>query len=211
MRALLCLYFHCYLMSSDFIYQERGRLKAILQSAKLVQLSFRGSFLNRFIFCVSFFVLSACGAQSDVQRKGMSLQLSLSVDQAELLTGKVILEPKLSNFTQANVVFLPWNTPFEPSLNGDFFKITHLVGALQPLEYQGLMVKRAAPQTEDYLLIEAGGSLTNRLDITKSYTFCNGVDYKLEFKGVFYTPENRQIDVGLASLEFKYFGDPSDC
>ena len=69
----------------------------------------------------------------------------------------------------------------------------------QPLQYEGPMVKRAAPGGEDWLLLEAGDVLSATVDISEAWNLARPGDYQLQLRnGISYRVEGetepRQLD-----------------
>ena len=57
---------------------------------------------------------------------------------------------------------LRWNTPFEGAWLAPFVSVTR---DGRPLDYHGPMVKRAEPKADQYLRIDAQGSVSAEVDL----------------------------------------------
>jgi peptidyl-Lys metalloendopeptidase len=134
-----------------------------------------------------------------VSCEASTMQLTLNVDSKQLETGRVVLNAELLNRGDQVVRVLRWNTPLEASLVGDLYRITTDEFVLP---YQGRMVKRGAPKNEDYVVLNAGESVTNAQDLSLSYSFCAHRTYHLEFTGVITGAETSVVPVQVNDLHF---------
>lgn len=133
----------------------------------------------------------------------INLTLELTVNKSELQQGRVEVEAVLRNAGEVGITFLPWNTPFEKSVNGNFYAVALIDGEqIKVQDYVGRMVKRRAPETSDYLKISPGESIVNQQDITKSYNFCAGEHYKIAFSGDLYDSVYSEIPILTEPIEF---------
>jgi hypothetical protein len=140
----------------------------------------------------------------EINRHSSELILTLSIDPQSIALGNVVLQASLHNQSSAEVSFLPWNTPFDSSVNGNFLKVVDGSDAADAeLSYVGRMVKRAAPISTDYLSLTDGELLKNNLDLTKSYNFCNDSKYIIEFVGWFYSDAFVPIKFESNAVEFE--------
>jgi peptidyl-Lys metalloendopeptidase len=105
--------------------------------------------------------------------------------EAELEIQEIIKDGKtvkmkftLHNRTNESLQVLTWFTPFE-GVAGEIFDVKR-DGA--DVTYHGILVKRGAPQPEDYISIEAGKSMSAEVDLAKSYDFKKAGDYGIEFR-----------------------------
>ncbi|GGZ99376.1 hypothetical protein GCM10008090_04950 [Arenicella chitinivorans] len=131
------------------------------------------------------------------------MQLTLSLNLAELEAGQVVLEAELKNNGQESVELLPWNTPMEATLLGDLYRITHDAAVdAQALPYLGRMVKRAAPEVDDYVVLKAGEVLRNTQRLSEGYSFCANRAYRLEYIGVFVSRDNNVVPTRNNILNF---------
>ena len=140
-------------------------------------------------------LLTSCSAQT--------MQLTLSLNKAELATGKVVLEAEVENESLESIELLLWNTPLEAMLLGDLYRITvGSDGNESVLPYQGRMVKRAAPGPNDYIVLKPGESLRRTQSLAEAYSFCANRVYRLEFTGVFVSRDNEVIPARMNELKF---------
>ena len=71
-----------------------------------------------------------------------------------------------------------WFTPLE-GLAGDLFQVRR-EGV--ELFYRGKLVKRGPPIAEDYVWIDAGGSISAEVDLVEGYDFSQAGQYTLQFR-----------------------------
>jgi heat shock protein HslJ len=84
----------------------------------------------------------------------------------------------LSNNSTEGFLILKWFTPLE-GLAGDIFQVQR-DGVELP--YGGKLVKRGAPISEDYVWIDAGGSVSAEVDLAEGYDFSPAGQYTLQFR-----------------------------
>ena len=84
----------------------------------------------------------------------------------------------LTNISSEGFFLLKWFTPLE-GLAGDIFQVQR-DGV--DLPYVGKMVKRGAPVSEDYVWIDAGGSVSAEVDLAEGYEFSQAGQYTLQFR-----------------------------
>lgn len=84
----------------------------------------------------------------------------------------------LTNTLSEGLFILKWFTPFE-GLAGDIFLVER-EGVELP--YRGKMVKRGSPLSEDYVWIDAGGSISTEVDLAEGYDFSQAEQYTLQFR-----------------------------
>ena len=142
---------------------------------------------------------TACGDQAD---SGEMTELKLSINQENLAKGVIILEAELINYSDEEITFLPWNTPLEGRMLGDYLSVTEKSNGAR-LAYQGLMVKRAAPTDADYVSLKSGESISGSVVISNSYPFCANTDYVLAFDSQLYSFDAAPIEISSEQIEFK--------
>jgi len=99
--------------------------------------------------------------------------------QESLPTGAVVkVRFTLTNTSSEGFFVLKWFTPLE-GLAGDIFQVQR-DGV--DLPYHGKLVKRAAPISEDYVWIDAGGSISAEVDLAEGYDFSQAGQYTLQFR-----------------------------
>ncbi|HHL19158.1 MAG TPA: peptidase M35 [Thiothrix sp.] len=107
------------------------------------------------------------------------LEVKLSMPQGEYFAADALmLNFTLTNITSEPVTFLKWETPLENDFTGDMFAV-HLEG--QKIRYIGKLVKRAAPQENDFITLAAGESISGVIDLADGYAIENEGNYTLAF------------------------------
>ncbi|SFU99011.1 hypothetical protein [Pseudoduganella namucuonensis] len=107
------------------------------------------------------------------------LSLTMSVKSA---AGHVLVGVSLHN-QSAHAVHVPRALASENELFGKMFEITDAATG-EPVEYQGIMVKRGPMTAEDYLTLKPKAKHRNTIDITNSYAFKPGKrTYRLSYEG----------------------------
>jgi hypothetical protein len=91
-------------------------------------------------------------------------------------------QPVLLRFTVTNTGATPlhvlrWNTPFEGAWFAPFVKVKRDGKALP---FQGPMIKRAEPQAEDYLRVDAGQSIDAELDLALPFDLSKPGRYRVQ-------------------------------
>ncbi|MGK0291901.1 MAG: hypothetical protein ACI9U1_000276 [Porticoccaceae bacterium] len=128
--------------------------------------------------------LSSCSepaAQASDQSEGV-LQLEITVNRQALSESRVQIDATLTNGLAHSISFSAWNTPFSSQITGRVFKVEKRIdvpkfggqnvgGDYTLVPYTGIMLKRGAPSTQDYLTLEPGQQISNSLDITAAYGF----------------------------------------
>jgi heat shock protein HslJ len=99
--------------------------------------------------------------------------------QESLPTGAVVnVRFTLTNTSSEGFFVLKWFTPLE-GLAGDIFGVQR---DGQDLPYRGKLVKRGPPISEDYVWIDAGGSISAEIDLAEGYDFSQAGQYTLQFR-----------------------------
>jgi len=99
--------------------------------------------------------------------------------QESLPTGAVVkVRFTLTNTSSEGLFVLKWFTPLE-GLAGDIFQVQR-DGV--DLPYLGKLVKRGTPISEDYVWIDAGGSISAEVDLAEGYDFSQAGQYTLQFR-----------------------------
>jgi len=147
--------------------------------------------------------LTACGYADDKsQFQEELLRLKLTIDDASLINGKVVIHSELVNNLNESVTFLPWNTPIDKAVKGDFLFIVDST-SLEKVSYQGILVKTWPAGPSDYLNLDSGATLENSLDISKSYKFCADSQYTLAFSGVLLDGNGNELPFEANEIEFQ--------
>ncbi|MEM7358516.1 MAG: hypothetical protein AAF431_05445 [Pseudomonadota bacterium] len=131
-----------------------------------------------FIVLIGMASMQGCNA-SQMIAKDTDILFTCAVDAPAIASGRVILNCSASNVSGKPVRFLPWNTPLDSRLMGRFLDITSQDG--EALEYQGMMVKRAAPIPSDYIKLQETEVRNNSLDLTISYDFNANNSYTISY------------------------------
>jgi peptidyl-Lys metalloendopeptidase len=106
--------------------------------------------------------------------------LIASLDAPESLASGAVVHVRftLTNTLSEGLFVLKWFTPLE-GLAGDIFRVER-EGV--ELTYRGKMVKRAPPTAEDYVWLDAGGSLLTEVDLAEGYDFSQAGQYTVQFR-----------------------------
>ena len=97
---------------------------------------------------------------------------------ASLASGEAVnVKFTLTNTLSEGLYVLRWFTPLE-GLAGDIFRIRR--DGLH-LPYHGILVKRAPPTAEDYVWLDAGGSISAEVDLAEGYDFSQPGQYTVQF------------------------------
>ena len=141
---------------------------------------------------------TACGHKAET---GEMTELKLSINQESLTKALVILDAELINHSDREISFLPWNTPLEGRILGDYLSIVDKGNGMR-LGYQGLVVKRAVPTEADYVSLKPGESISGSVDISSSYRFCADIHYVLAFDSQFYSFDAAPLEIRSEPIEF---------
>jgi hypothetical protein len=104
--------------------------------------------------------------------------LHCEMTQATASSSATELVFSVRNRLDKEVKLLSWYTPLE-GLMSDLFIITDDDG--EALPYQGMMVKRGAPQESDYIAIPVGEAVEVVLELGLAYPFDSG-EYQITLK-----------------------------
>ncbi|TWX55666.1 hypothetical protein [Colwellia hornerae] len=114
---------------------------------------------------------------------------AITVSSAPLSADQVIINFSFQNPYLKEIELLTWYTPFEGFLS-DLFIVTRSDTG-QQLSYQGPMVKRLQPQSEDYLSILPNEVSSTSINLSFVYAFNQG-NYQLTLKDkTFYYQDGR--------------------
>jgi peptidyl-Lys metalloendopeptidase len=98
---------------------------------------------------------------------------------ASLVSGEAVpVKFTLTNTLSEGLYVLRWFTPLE-GLAGDIFRVRR--DGLH-LPYHGILVKRAPPTAEDYVWLDAGGSISAEVDLAEGYDFSQPGQYTVQFR-----------------------------
>jgi hypothetical protein len=106
--------------------------------------------------------------------------LTAALEAPESLpTGAVVtVEFTLTNVSPEGLYVLTWFTPLE-GLAGDIFGVQR---DREEVPYRGKLVKRGPPTSEDYVWIDAGGSISAEVDLAQGYDFARAGQYTVQFR-----------------------------
>jgi heat shock protein HslJ len=106
--------------------------------------------------------------------------LIASLEAPESLTSGAVVPVRftLTNTLSEGIFVLTWFTPLE-GLVGDIFRVER---EAVELTYRGKMVKRGPPTAEDYVWLDAGGSLLTEVDLAEGYDFSQTGQYTVQFR-----------------------------
>ena len=126
-------------------------------------------------------VIQESGAKA-MNANSYTLAIDLSINESQLIDGKVMVESTVKNVSKESVKLLSYNTPLDSSVLGKIFEVK--VGdqvEKKLIQYIGIMAKRLPPGKDDYIEILPGQVVNQALDITKSYKFCRNMSYSVSF------------------------------
>jgi peptidyl-Lys metalloendopeptidase len=107
------------------------------------------------------------------------VEVKLSMPQSEYFaTDALMLNFTLTNTTSEPITFLKWETPLENDFTGDMLAV-HLEG--KKIRYIGKLVKRAAPQENDFITLAAGEHISGMVDLADGYAIESEGRYTLAF------------------------------
>jgi hypothetical protein len=109
-----------------------------------------------------------------------ALSCTLSVARPSAGARVVTLSFTLRNGGDRSIAVLGWNTPFDGWF-GEYLDVTR-DGARVP--YKGPVAKRGAPDTDDYVTVQARGQRTARIDLSLAYAVKEAGRYRVTFRGV---------------------------
>src|SRR6185503_5409608 len=109
------------------------------------------------------------------------LECRLTAERSHVAGEGVPIRFALRNVSPKPVSVLSWQTPLEGIL-GDIFRVVSVDGG-EPLPYQGPMVKRAAPDADDYVRIAPRGEVAGEVDAAAAYELARPGRYLLSFRG----------------------------
>lgn len=158
---------------------------------------------------VSAFAFAGCVAQDgdestngDVGGADVALDpvagevsVKLAVDKAVVnSTERVMVKVTLTNDSDHPVRLLSWYAP-AVELEEDVFAVTR--GA-EDVEFIGPHYKRPAPVANDFVVLDAGKSVTRDVDLSDFYDFSKGTDYNIKYN-VSFLREGAKESVTLSS------------
>ena len=137
----------------------------------------------KMIFIIIFLLLgSALVKQVNAEMNeptAIKLTCEISATPAQNLSDGIWLTFSIQSNLNKTIRILPWHTPLE-GIFSHFFTIKDKTGQL--LDYQGPLMKRAAPIDSDYINLEASQKLSHRVDLSKTYTFIQKQSYLISLE-----------------------------
>lgn len=109
---------------------------------------------------------------------------------------------EITNLTDKTLHILKWNTPLE----GLMSPCLDVKQGNKKIEYDGVMIKRGAPQAEDFYTLKPHESVSNKVDITKAYGISKPGEVKINFnpdKFVYYADEPLSKAVSMSAEGFQ--------
>ena len=127
--------------------------------------------------CLLAFAALASLAMGAQARPGVTVQLSTA---QPVLRGDVDVrvQVNVTNTNRHSVNIVGWQLPGD-ELDSALFTITHDSG--QVARYTGRIVKRAAPDANDMVRIEAGATLSYEVELTSLYDLSRNGRYAIEY------------------------------
>ena len=96
-----------------------------------------------------------------------ALSAVLSAAPSYTLGDPISIELSLTNNGAGALQVLTWGTPLEGKLTVDCFRVER---DGEPVLYDGMLVKRGDPTGGDYVIVPAGGSVSESVDLSASYS-----------------------------------------
>lgn len=93
----------------------------------------------------------------------------------------------------------------EQEMYGKLFELRDAASG-QPLEYQGIMVKRGPLTEDDYLTLAPGATRRNQIDLARAYAFKPGRHaYTISYRG-HYLLDGKEMPLTVGPLRFEHSG-----
>lgn len=130
-------------------------------------------------------LLAACSAQEGEQMTRMSrysLECVLETQERYVIGEPVELRFSLHNRSDRTLYVLTWYTPLE-GLAGE---IVRLMRDGDPVPYRGILAKRGNPTAEEYVEIQAGGTVSAVADLAEAYDLSRVGRYQVVFTSRLY-------------------------
>ena len=118
--------------------------------------------------------------------------------------GHALLQIALVNKTQQPVK-VPRALASETEMFGKLFDLRDAESG-QPLEYQGIMVKRGPLTAEDFQAMAPGARLTNAIDLSRAYAFRPGRHaYSISYSGTYFV-DGKEMPLIAGPVRFEFTG-----
>ena len=131
----------------------------------------RRELLKKIFVAIILFIHFTYSVQGYTAVDVKPFRCEMSAPVVQQLSQGVYLIFTITNLTDHKLKLLSWYTPFEGFLS-DLFIIESDVG--EPLDYNGMMVKRSKPTIDDYVVLLAKEKAEVKLDLTQVYTLAQG-------------------------------------
>ncbi|WP_426110159.1 hypothetical protein [Massilia sp. PWRC2] len=122
--------------------------------------------------------------------------------------GQLLAKVTIDNHSE-HTIYVPRVLANEGEPEGNLFEVRDSSNG-DPLDYVGMLVKRALPTKHDYVAIKPHGQLSTRFDISHAYRFMNGRHaYQISFSGAFVNDVNRldqRTPLDVATAMFAHVG-----
>lgn len=122
--------------------------------------------------------------------------------------GQLLAKITIDNHSE-HTIYVPRVLASEGEPEGNLFEVRDSSNG-DPLDYVGMLVKRAPPTKHDFVAIKPHGQLATRFDISHAYRFMNGRHaYQINFSGIFVNDLNRldqSTPIGVATAMFAHVG-----
>lgn len=127
--------------------------------------------MKKTLFSIILFILFTYSVEGFTPVDVKPFQCEMSAPAEQQLSHGVYLTFTVTNVTDHKLQLLSWYTPFEGFLS-DLFIIKSDAG--DPVDYNGMMVKRSKPSIEDYVVLPAKEKVEITLDLTQAYSLIQG-------------------------------------
>ena len=147
---------------------------------------------------INLLILLAIGMMSG---DSQLLELTLAVRAS---SGQPVVQIALANHGKGPVKVMR-ALATEQEMFGKLFDVRDAATG-EPLEYQGIMVKRGPLTEEDYLLLPPGARRRNAIDLGRAYAFKRGHHaYTISYAG-HYLMEGKEMPLSAGPVRFEHTG-----
>ena len=128
----------------------------------------------------AIFVLSLLSISGGVLANDLLISLSTSSQKTSYQASDALLiKFELSNNTNQDIKILKWQTPLEGGFNANMFDVYN---GLARVNYIGRLVKRGAPKDQDYIILTAGKTISELINLEQGYDISAMGDYSISYK-----------------------------
>ncbi len=121
--------------------------------------------------------LAACASLGANPRDGLDVRVS-AAQLVQRGDGDVSVTVTVTNTTRHPIHLLRWQLPGD-EIEGALFRIAHEDGSR--VAYTGPLIKRAAPDANDHVKLDAGASLSWQVELTAAYELSRNGRYAIEY------------------------------